>query len=621
MPERRHHLPVVTVQRHDGAVKVCPHCQKEVTPESVYTDAKGWKFHRPCFHKGRGSIDFEKKSLEMPLRTIGGTALGAGIGHLAGRPLIGAAVGGALGGLSEYVVPSVDNAAKDPLANLAEERRKALQDKFKTITDTLAREGAYTNTYHKRIVVPHDYLNQQDLSDLGFMRSRVAVPERGQTEFTTWRHPNNLYHFHTHPTALTVHEDFYPSMDMLRYGKKSPLKRLTQDLPRGLSHVLTEGVPGYMQYIGNHIKGLFSREKDKEHIEVSPGKRPKGMVRAILKENPNAIIKFSSTAPVPHERQIDDAACGPAVLKSVEETMGGGRGTQQQYEQETGTTEAKGTPIVSLEQTAANHGMNVDARQKMDLNQLQQMVGNGMPVITAVQLDGPEGGPSGGWEAGHYVVVTGIGNGQITFMDPNSDAPERSWPIQEFLNRWHDHDHQGNAYEQWGMAISPKQAAEGALGSGADQSQNSQQSQVMDGSGMTPAGASDMQPANPGVDEKLLDLYDQPPDPTLFDTMAMGTDENQQALDNTGVAWPGIHRQDSQHTGWKNRLAAMVNDSYQDSGTSAAGGRVFASSSPANQSGASIQQQPGMSAPENNEPHMQLDSDTNSTGQPKHLNA
>ena len=529
----RHHLPIINVQRHDGEVKVCPHCHKEVTQGSVYTDAKGWKFHRPCFMKGKGSIDMEKGG-NLTLRGLGGAAIGGGIGALAGHPIAGAIAGGVSGLLSDYVVPSVAPAEDDPTAKLPVALRRRLKSKFRTIINALARRGTPTNTDHNRIVVPREYMSPQELSDLGFIESKVAVPEHGQSQFTSWRHPHNLYHFHKHPTAMIVHQDLYPSLDMLRYHKRNPLERLIKDIPQGISHAIGEGVPGYINYIKNRFNdAITSKTPAAQPAEGSTDNQHSGMIKAILQENPHAIIRMrqpktvskTADAPVIHEKQINDAACGPAVLKSVENSMGTGHPDQRTYEQETGTTDAGGTPIVNLEQTAANHGLGVDARGKMDINQLQQQTQSGKPVITAVQLDGPEGGPPGGWNAGHYVVVKGVDGNQVRFMDPNANVPERSWPIQEFLNRWHDHDHRGNTFDQWGMALyrpgEAKVAADGALGSGADQSQNTQEMAVMDGSGSVPAGGSDMRPASDEEHECYLDQCEQDPDPSLFDTAAL----------------------------------------------------------------------------------------------------
>jgi predicted double-glycine peptidase len=165
-------------------------------------------------------------------------------------------------------------------------------------------------------------------------------------------------------------------------------------------------------------------------------------------------IKLAGDVQVVHERQENDFNCGPAVLKSVENTIGVDHGSQDDYAKDTDADKDKGTPIVNLEAAAKEHGLEVQSHTGMDLTQIQESLQARKPVIVAVQLDGDEGGPADGWDHGHYVVITGLDDHYVTFMDPNSDAPERSWTIEEFLSRWHDHDYRGNVYRRWGMSVS-----------------------------------------------------------------------------------------------------------------------------------------------------------------------
>lgn len=50
----QHGRRIITVNRHDGKVRICPHCNQEVKEKDIYRDAKGWLFHRPCFMNGKG---------------------------------------------------------------------------------------------------------------------------------------------------------------------------------------------------------------------------------------------------------------------------------------------------------------------------------------------------------------------------------------------------------------------------------------------------------------------------------------------------------------------------------------------------------------------------------------
>ena len=109
-----------------------------------------------------------------------------------------------------------------------------------------------------------------------------------------------------------------------------------------------------------------------------------------------------------------------------------------------------------------------------------------------------------------------------------------------------------------------------------------------------------------------------------FETMDVGTEDNQAPSDDNLVP----------QSGWKNRLADMVSrfPSYEDSGASGAGGKTQASSGSAGHgffgggSSSSLQIDPGLTLStgdnaEADQPPMQLDSDTASTGQVAHLSA
>src|SRR5262249_36907162 len=55
------------------------------------------------------------------------------------------------------------------------------------------------------------------------------------------------------------------------------------------------------------------------------------------------------------------------------------------------------------------------------------------------------------WDAGHYVVVTGIDDDHIYFMDPSGRFAHAYLPIEEFLERWHDTLRDGT--KKWGQGI------------------------------------------------------------------------------------------------------------------------------------------------------------------------
>lgn len=131
----------------------------------------------------------------------------------------------------------------------AEERQK----RFDAFVQHLRERGVYAGTSHKRVVIPKSKLDAHDLTALGFERVLAAIPEAGQDEFHSYRHPNNLFHLHSHPGRWTMHEDEHPSATMLA-RTHGPVKAFFMGMP----HVVTEGLPGLANYVGGRIAGRKS---------------------------------------------------------------------------------------------------------------------------------------------------------------------------------------------------------------------------------------------------------------------------------------------------------------------------------------------------------------------------
>lgn len=131
----------------------------------------------------------------------------------------------------------------------AEERQK----RFDHFVQHLRERGVYAGTSHKRVVIPKSKLDAHDLTTLGFERVLAAIPEAGQDEFHSYRHPNNLFHLHSHPGRWTMHEDEHPSATMLA-RTHGPVKAFFMGMP----HVVTEGLPGLANYVGGRIAGRKS---------------------------------------------------------------------------------------------------------------------------------------------------------------------------------------------------------------------------------------------------------------------------------------------------------------------------------------------------------------------------
>lgn len=146
---------------------------------------------------------------------------------------------------------------------------KTLFNLFTTRLDTL---GTYAGTGHKRILIPEEYLTEEDVENkLGFTPVLAAIPETGQTTITSWRHTENLYHLHKHNKLWTLHEDEAVSATMLTAKLGNPtIEERTEAFISGLPHLATEGLPGAYYYTAGVLtdaKPMTKRLLD----ELQPG--------------------------------------------------------------------------------------------------------------------------------------------------------------------------------------------------------------------------------------------------------------------------------------------------------------------------------------------------------------
>jgi hypothetical protein len=120
----------------------------------------------------------------------------------------------------------------------------------------------------------------------GFEPSLIAIPEARQDRFESFRHPENLLHLHSHNDHWTMHEDEHPSLSMALRG--ASLREMPKAVASGLSHVLTEGVPGAYKYVANRIN------------------RSGGMLDAVKREARMGGVKQANHNDAPTLKQIND---------------------------------------------------------------------------------------------------------------------------------------------------------------------------------------------------------------------------------------------------------------------------------------------------------------------------
>ena len=128
-----------------------------------------------------------------------------------------------------------------------------LKRKFKYWANKMRTKGVLAGTYHKRIAIPKARLPEEQIKRLGFIPVAIAIPESGQDTLFSYRHPDNLFHIHSHGNHWTMHEDHNPSMTMAL--KNAPLREMPAAIANGLSHIVTEGVPGAYKYVSHRLTG------------------------------------------------------------------------------------------------------------------------------------------------------------------------------------------------------------------------------------------------------------------------------------------------------------------------------------------------------------------------------
>jgi predicted double-glycine peptidase len=172
--------------------------------------------------------------------------------------------------------------------------------------------------------------------------------------------------------------------------------------------------------------------------------------------NKNEITNLIS---VPLTRQSTDYTCGVAVMQSI---LGyyGDDVREDKLAKALGADTKNGTDYKNSVTYAKSKGYEVTIYNDMTLEQLQECISKGQPVICAIQAWSEK--PSDykkDWEDGHYVIAVGYDKERIYFMDPATLGNYTYIPIPEFLDRWHDVDQRGDKLIHFGMVITKTEPA------------------------------------------------------------------------------------------------------------------------------------------------------------------
>lgn len=144
---------------------------------------------------------------------------------------------------------------------------------------------------------------------------------------------------------------------------------------------------------------------------------------------------------VPDVKQPSNYSCGPTALQAVLSYYGQDTNVDVLINM-TNCTPENGTLPGNIANTATKLGFNAAVKENMSLEDLQQNINQGTPVIIDAQAWKNNETNSQNWTDdqfdGHYMVVIGIDSQNVYLEDPAILGSKGYINNQEFLDRWHD---------------------------------------------------------------------------------------------------------------------------------------------------------------------------------------
>ena len=135
---------------------------------------------------------------------------------------------------------------------------------------------------------------------------------------------------------------------------------------------------------------------------------------------------------VPYYKQEKWYTCGPACLWMLLKYIGTSA-TEEDVVKACETTEIGTTPL-QLVKGSKVFGFDADAFKNEDIDDLKYSLKNGKPVIVLLDPGILYGGIQG---FGHFVVITGFDNNNITYHDPDiPDGQDAKCSIEIFMQAW-----------------------------------------------------------------------------------------------------------------------------------------------------------------------------------------
>lgn len=154
---------------------------------------------------------------------------------------------------------------------------------------------------------------------------------------------------------------------------------------------------------------------------------------------PPASTKILFGAPV--AGQSTNYSCGAAAMQSALAYYGLAY-SEEHLMKEMGTNAKDGTDHHRMAAYANKVGVKAEVRTNVPIAEVAQALSRDQLVVIECQAHedrpGKDKDYTNVWDSGHYMVVIGLDDKTIYFMDPSLGGYRGYLPIPEFMVRWHD---------------------------------------------------------------------------------------------------------------------------------------------------------------------------------------
>ena len=144
---------------------------------------------------------------------------------------------------------------------------------------------------------------------------------------------------------------------------------------------------------------------------------------------------------MPDTRQSTEYSCGAAAMQAILGYWGRDIGEEDVREM-LNTNEESGTYPDDIIRVAQALGLQAEYKENMSMADLENYVAEGIPVIVDCQawrsVSQYNESWADTWNNGHWLVVIGIDENNVTLEDPYILGDRGFMPREEFLARWHN---------------------------------------------------------------------------------------------------------------------------------------------------------------------------------------